>query len=117
MDSCTLKICVAKMNGEIGITSAATPITAFQADNNNNYRTSTTLDNLINATQQIHGEHFVFHFGWLDYGLFVGLLTLSALIGIYYGFFSKHKQNNTSEYILGGRSMDILPVATSMIAT
>lgn len=56
-------------------------------------------------------------FGTIDYAFFVGLLAVSALIGVYYGFFSKHKQNNTSEYILGGRTMKILPVATSMIAS
>lgn len=77
--------------------------------------TSTASDNLINATNQTN--HFVLHFSWFDYGFFLGLLGLSTLIGIYYGFFSKHKQNNTKEYILGGRSLKILPVATSLIAT
>lgn len=82
-----------------------------------NYLTSIVLDSnkLINE----HGEEkqFVFHFSWLDYGLFVLLLGVSTMIGVYYGFFSKHKQNNTNEYILGGRSMAILPVAISIIAT
>ncbi|XP_055316602.1 sodium-coupled monocarboxylate transporter 1-like [Sitodiplosis mosellana] len=85
-----------------------------------NYLISTVRDNLINASEQHQQDdvnNFVFHFSWLDYGFFVGLLSISALIGIHYGFFSKHKQNNTDEYILGGRSMKILPVATSMIAT
>lgn len=79
--------------------------------------TSTLVDGLINASGQNPTKDFVFHFSWLDYGFFVGLLGLSALIGVYYGFFSKHKQNTTSEYILGGRTMKIIPVATSMIAT
>lgn len=82
-----------------------------------NYLTSTVLDNLINVTGQSAAKNFVFRFGWFDYGFFVGLLGLSAIIGIYYGFFSKHKQNTTAEYILGGRTMKIIPVATSMIAT
>ncbi|XP_031634441.1 sodium-coupled monocarboxylate transporter 1-like [Contarinia nasturtii] len=77
--------------------------------------TSTASHNLINAPNQ--ANHFVLHFSWFDYGFFLGLLGLSTLIGIYYGFFSKHKQNNPNEYILGGRTMKILPVATSLIAT
>lgn len=82
-----------------------------------NYLTSTVLHNLINATKRAQDEPVVFHFGWPDYAFFVGLLGISTLIGVYYGFFSKHKQNNTAEYIFGGRSMKILPVATSLIAS
>lgn len=99
------------------------PITKLSASTatvtTTNYLLSTVRDNLINVgenEQQQQQQNFVFHFSWLDYTFFLGLLSLSALIGIYYGFFSKHKQNNTDEYILGGRSMKILPVATSMIA-
>lgn len=87
-----------------------------------NYMTSTVWPNSIKSLtipKQItsNDEQIIFHFGWLDYGFFVGLLGMSTLIGIFYGFFSKHKQNNVSEYILGGRSMKILPVAISMIAS
>lgn len=67
--------------------------------------------------KQLLEKSDLFNFAAIDYTFFVLLLCLSTVIGIYYGFFSKHKQNTTSEYILGGRSMKILPVATSMIAT
>ena len=53
-------------------------------------------------------------FGWTDYLLFVGLLGLSLLIGIYFGFFSK--QDSASEYLFGGRHMSYMPVATSILA-
>lgn len=92
--------------------------TVFQADGN--HLTSTVWPNAMETTtmfDQNAGDPVTFHFGWIDYGLFIALLGISTLIGIYYGFFSKHKQNNISEYILGGRSMKILPVATSMIAS
>lgn len=83
-----------------------------------NYLSSTILPNsVINTNKPTFDEQVIFHFGWLDYGFFVALLGMSALIGIFYGFVSKHKQNNTAEYILGGRSMKILPVATSQIAS
>lgn len=81
---------------------------------------ATTIKNVFetaSAEQIIETVDTVYHFGWLDYSFFIILLSLSALIGAYYGFFSKHKQNNTEEYILGGRTMKIIPVATSMIAT
>lgn len=41
----------------------------------------------------------------------------SALIGVYFGFFSKKKQNNTTEYILGGKEMNFFPIAASLIAS
>ncbi|CRK94412.1 CLUMA_CG007919, isoform A [Clunio marinus] len=45
------------------------------------------------------------------------MLGLSALIGIYFGFISKKKQDNTVEYLLGGKTMSFLPVAASLIAS
>ena len=57
------------------------------------------------------------HFTALDYGVFVGMLLLSALIGVYFGFISKKKQNNTSEYLLGSKKMGFFPVAASLIAS
>lgn len=95
-----------------------TPV--FRTDDNN--LTSTVWPNLIETTTMANqithnNDQILFHFGWIDYGLFAALLGISTLIGVFFGFFSKHKQNNTSEYIFGGRSMKILPVATSMIAS
>ncbi|KAG5318278.1 SC5A8 protein, partial [Pseudoatta argentina] len=55
-------------------------------------------------------------FGWTDYTLFAGLLGISMLIGIYFGFFST-KQNNTTEYLLGGKSMSFLPISMSLMAS
>lgn len=52
-----------------------------------------------------------------DYVLFGGMLVLSALVGIYFGFCSKTKQDNPMEYLLGSKSMKILPVAISLTAT
>lgn len=52
-----------------------------------------------------------------DYGLFGLMLLLSAAIGIYFGFFAKNKQNNTTEYLLGGKKMKFFPIAASLIAS
>ncbi|XP_012277365.1 sodium-coupled monocarboxylate transporter 2 [Orussus abietinus] len=59
-------------------------------------------------------EHLTF--GWTDYVLFGGLLGVSILIGIYFGFFGK-KQDNTTEYLLGGKTMAFFPVSMSLIAS
>lgn len=57
------------------------------------------------------------HFSIFDYVLFGAMLVTSALIGIYFGFFSKTKQDNPMEYLLGSKSMKIIPVAISLTAT
>uniref|UniRef100_A0A8D8DPY0 Sodium-coupled monocarboxylate transporter 1 n=2 Tax=Culex pipiens TaxID=7175 RepID=A0A8D8DPY0_CULPI len=56
-------------------------------------------------------------FSTVDYVIFAALLLLSALIGVYFGFVSKIKQNNTKEYLLGGKTMSKFPVSASLIAT
>ena len=53
----------------------------------------------------------------IDYVLFGGMLALSAMIGVYYGFIAKQKQNSTAEYLLGSKKMSIWPVAISLTAT
>lgn len=59
----------------------------------------------------------VLRFSTIDYIIFVCLLGFSALIGIYYGFIAKRKQDNTAEYILGSRSMSLFPIAVSLIVS
>ena len=53
-------------------------------------------------------------FGWIDYCLFGGLLGVSLLIGVYFGFFSK--QDSASEYLFGGKTINYVPIATSILA-
>lgn len=57
------------------------------------------------------------HFSLLDYVLFVGMLLLSTIIGIYYGFLARTKQNTVKEYLLGGKTMHIIPISVSLIAS
>lgn len=52
-------------------------------------------------------------FSWFDYFLFVFMLILSALIGIYYGFFKQQK--TATDYLMGGKNMKVWPVAMSMV--
>lgn len=52
----------------------------------------------------------------LDYAVFCSLMLVSALIGVYFAFFAKQKQNTTAEYLMGGKNMGIVPVSLSLIA-
>lgn len=54
-------------------------------------------------------------FTWIDYTLFSAMFAISALIGVYFGCFGS-KQATTKEYLLGGKSMSIFPIAMSLIA-
>lgn len=57
------------------------------------------------------------HFSFLDYVLFAAMLFLSTIIGVYYGFLAKTKQNTVKEYLLGGKQMHIVPISLSLIAS
>lgn len=56
-------------------------------------------------------------FSYFDYSIFAIMLILSVLIGVYFGFFAKQKQDNTAEYLLGGKKMSTIPVSASLIAS
>lgn len=53
-------------------------------------------------------------FNTADYTLFVGMLVVSTAIGIYFGVYKKQK--TLSEYLLGGKNMNVFPVAISLAA-
>ncbi|XP_039493034.1 sodium-coupled monocarboxylate transporter 2 [Drosophila santomea] len=55
-------------------------------------------------------------FSLTDYIVFVLMLSASAGIGVYFGFFSKAK-NTTEEYLQGGKKMPTLPVAISLVSS
>lgn len=56
-------------------------------------------------------------FDVLDYCVFGGMLSLSALIGVYFAFCAKQKQNTTKEYLMGGKKMGIFPMSMSLVAS
>lgn len=56
-------------------------------------------------------------FAVIDYILFSVMMLLSLLIGVYYGFIRKEKQNTTAEYLLGSKKMKVWPTAISLTAT
>lgn len=54
-------------------------------------------------------------FDWSDYMVFVLMLMVCIVIGIYFGFIEK-KEYTEDEYLIGGRNMPIVPVAFSLVA-
>lgn len=73
--------------------------------------------NALNETDEGLSSHKDLHFSAVNYAVFGCMLALSALIGIYFGFISKKKQDNTVEYLLGGKKMNFFPIAASLIAS
>lgn len=55
-------------------------------------------------------------FGWPEYVVFGLMLAVSAGIGLFYGC-TGNKQKTTSEFLMGGRSLGIFPIASSLIAS
>ncbi|XP_055538986.1 sodium-coupled monocarboxylate transporter 1 [Wyeomyia smithii] len=55
-------------------------------------------------------------FSWPDYLVFVMMLFLCILIGIYFGFMQR-KPSTEVEYLMGGRTMLVFPIALSLIAS
>ncbi|XP_023726534.1 sodium-coupled monocarboxylate transporter 1 isoform X2 [Cryptotermes secundus] len=70
----------------------------------------------MNVTEG-NGSHVTKFFSWLDFLVFGIMLCLSALIGVYFAFFAKKKQNTTAEYLMGGKTMGIFPISMSLIAS
>lgn len=52
----------------------------------------------------------------LDYVIFTLTLVISAGIGVFYAWRDKRKQT-TTEFLLGGRRMSIVPVTLSLMAS
>lgn len=78
-----------------------------------NFATWLKMDNSTTDTV-IHYARGIM-FSWYDYGIFFSMLGVSALIGIYFGCFGS-KQSTTGEYLLGGKTMKVIPVVISLVS-
>lgn len=70
---------------------------------------------VLNSTTTSSQRALSVAFGWCDYVIFGSMLGISVLIGIYFGCFGS-KQSTTSEYLLGGKNMKVLPIVISLVA-
>lgn len=71
-----------------------------------------TLNMAENQVEEM--VHLMQRFSWVDYVVFVLMLAISAVVGVYWGFFKK--QSTQADYLLGGRNMKVVPVAMSLVA-
>ncbi|XP_068153303.1 sodium-coupled monocarboxylate transporter 2-like [Drosophila tropicalis] len=55
-------------------------------------------------------------FNSTDYTVFALVLSISAAIGVYFGFFNKG-EDTTDEYLMGGKRMKTIPIAISLVAS
>ncbi|RZC33422.1 sodium-coupled monocarboxylate transporter 2-like [Asbolus verrucosus] len=69
---------------------------------------TTTIPNMV--------SEITVSFSWYDYIIFTMMLTISVLIGIYFGCFGT-KQSTASEYLMGGKKMKVFPIAMSLVAS
>lgn len=58
-------------------------------------------------------------FSVLDYCLFVAVLLVSAIVGLYYFLKEKfgEKEMTSDDLLMGGREMSVFPVAMSLVAS
>lgn len=58
-------------------------------------------------------------FSFLDYCLFVAVLLVSAIVGLYYFLKEKFgkKEMTSDDLLMGGREMSVFPVAMSLVAS
>ncbi|KAK3908025.1 Sodium-coupled monocarboxylate transporter 1 [Frankliniella fusca] len=72
-------------------------------------------DILLGTTRFTDADAHVFDL--LDYTVFGAMLLASSFIGIYFAFCATRKQDNTAEYLMGGKTMGVFPVSMSLIAS
>ncbi|XP_077287850.1 sodium-coupled monocarboxylate transporter 1-like [Arctopsyche grandis] len=70
--------------------------------------------NMENVTEGITEK--VVEFDLSDYVVFAMMIMISTLVGIYFGCFGS-KQKTAKEYLLGGKTMKVLPVGFSLVAS
>lgn len=68
-------------------------------------------------------------FGTADYAVFVTMLVCCSMVGLYFGYQDHMKHRKTSkqkssrrgsqalDYLMGGRNMQVFPVAMSLVAS
>ena len=54
-------------------------------------------------------------FGLVDYFVFILMLSICLVIGIYFGFFQS-SNSSTEQYLMGDRQMKTVPISLSLIA-
>lgn len=53
-------------------------------------------------------------FGWVDYITFMSMLGICLLVGMYFALYKKSE--TAQDYLVGSRSMGVIPIAMSLLA-
>ena len=72
---------------------------------------------MSNETATIEYDFPDHRFEPFDYVVFGIMLSLSSVIGLYFGCTARYKPQTTADYLMAGRSMGILPVSLSLLAS
>lgn len=65
-------------------------------------------------------------FTYVDYGIFISMLVVCLLIGLYFGLedhkkrkrlVNKDSATQASDYLMGGRDMPVIPISLSLTAS
>lgn len=71
----------------------------------------------MSLKRTMQASHLVSRFTVWDYVVFGGMLCVSAAIGIYYAVMGVRRKATTDDFLMGGRSMSVFPVALSILAS
>ncbi|KAE8744966.1 hypothetical protein FOCC_FOCC008378 [Frankliniella occidentalis] len=55
--------------------------------------------------------------GWVDLAVLACMLAVSTAIGVYFAYFVKGANESEADYLVGGRTMSMVPVALSLFAS
>ena len=85
----------------------------------NDIFSSTTLDITQTQAQTQHNKETmaVVHFNWVDYCVFVLVLTASCTVGVYYCWRGRQKKEGSEDFMMAGRNMNVIPVAASLFVS
>ncbi|XP_011176580.2 sodium-coupled monocarboxylate transporter 1 isoform X3 [Zeugodacus cucurbitae] len=90
------------------------------------YETTVVASNTIKSLNVMELSSSLQHFGVLDYFVFMLMLAVCAVIGLYFGFIERNKKQSDNEqrrgsealdYLMGGRKMKVFPVSLSLVAS
>uniref|UniRef100_A0A0A1X1M8 Sodium-coupled monocarboxylate transporter 1 n=1 Tax=Zeugodacus cucurbitae TaxID=28588 RepID=A0A0A1X1M8_ZEUCU len=90
------------------------------------YETTVVASNTIKSLNVTELSSSLQHFGVLDYFVFMLMLAVCAVIGLYFGFIERNKKQSDNEqrrgsealdYLMGGRKMKVFPVSLSLVAS
>lgn len=83
-------------------------------------QSSENFKNLSDVTDALQ------RFGTADYAVFIAMLVGCSIVGLYFGYQDHQKRKNLTEerqgteasnYLMGGRNMQVFPVAMSLVAS